>query len=140
MVAVPRYHLKKSHNFKINVHHGSIELAQMPAPCSIQPMPLIMPFTSIHICFLSLLLSCSSPQLFASAPKRLVTHIYVRRRGAKSAQNPHWLPRSRLRSHLLKVRSYVLCDKCHGRDMLRDKCCGTNAMRHGTNALRDKCL
>jgi heme oxygenase len=45
------------------------------------------------------LLSRSSPQLFASAPKRLVTHIYERRLGAKSAQDLHRLPRSR--SHLL---------------------------------------
>jgi hypothetical protein len=99
-------------------------------------VPLVVSFTSIHIRS-SFALAFSSPLLSASSlrfcPKRLVTHIYVRRRGAKSAQNPHWLPRSRLRSHLLKVRSYVLCDKCHGTNTLRDKC-------HGTNALCDKCL
>jgi hypothetical protein len=106
-------------------------------------VPLVVSFTSIHIrssFALAFSSPCSQPLPFAFAPKRLVTHIYVRRRGAKSAQNPHWLPRSRLRSHLLKVRSYVLCDKCHGTDTLRDKCRGTNAMRYGTNALRDKCL
>ena len=120
-VPVNPHHFIKSDSCKTAVQHNPINLAQilyLPVPlflllsttCPIPPVSLVVLFTSIYIhYFLALafftpaLHLCSPPLLFAFPPKRFVTHIYVHRRGAKSAQNPRWLPRSRLRSLLLKV-------------------------------------